>query len=98
MHFVKLPILKNIIYNDDNLCLKKGELKEKTLDAIFSLPIKIPNPLLKKRIPDSDSKIGRNLGGFRIADSDFDGQPYFIYIDIYLNKAKNTWLINILPV
>ena len=45
---------------------KKGELKEKTQDANFSLPIKNPNPLLKKRIPDSDSKIGQKLGGFRI--------------------------------
>ena len=34
---------------------KKGELKEKTQDANFSLPIKNPNPLLKNgfliRIP-----------------------------------------------
>ena len=46
---------------------KKREFKEKTHDADLSLLIKNPNPLLKKRIPDSDSpKIGR------IPDSDSD--------------------------
>ena len=48
-------ILKDIIYNDDNLCLKKGGVERKTQDANFSLPNKIPNPLLKNgfriRIP-----------------------------------------------
>ena len=41
---------------------KKGEFKEKTQDANFSLPIKNPDPLLKNRYwneeSDSDSKIG----------------------------------------
>ena len=44
---------------------KKAELKEKTQDANFSLPIKNPNPLLK-----TDSGFGfknwLKLGGFRI--------------------------------
>ena len=45
----------------------RGGLKEKTQDTNFSLTIKNPNPLgIKKRIPDSDSKIGQKLGGFRI--------------------------------
>ena len=51
---------------------KKGELKEKTQDANFSLPIKNPNPLLKNgfriRIPNL-AKIGL------IPDSDTDCQP-----------------------
>ena len=47
---------------------KKRQLKEKTQDANFSLPIKNPESAIKKRIPDqdSDSKIGQKLGGFRI--------------------------------
>ena len=57
---------------------KKRELKEKTQDANFSPPIKNPNPLLKKLIPDSDSKIDQKLGGFRISDSDC--QPYSKYL------------------
>ena len=52
---------------------KKGELKEKTQDANFSLPIKNPNPLLKNgsriwiRIP----KLAKNWAdsGFWIPDS-----------------------------
>ncbi len=41
---------------------KKGELKEKTQEANFSLPIKNPNPLLK-----TASGFGfQNLGGARI--------------------------------
>ena len=40
-------VLKDIIYNDDNLCLKKAEFKEKTPDRNLSLPIKNPHPLLK---------------------------------------------------
>ena len=45
-------ILKDIMYNDDNRCLQKGEVE----DANISLPIKNPNPLLKNgfRILDSD--------------------------------------------
>ena len=54
-------ILKDFIHNNNLL----GELKEKTKDANFSLPIKNPNQLLK-RIPDSDSKIDQKLGGYRI--------------------------------
>ena len=38
---------------------KNRELKEKTQDANFSIPIKNPESAIKKRIPDSDSKIGR---------------------------------------
>ena len=51
---------------------KEEELKEKTQDANFSLPNKNPESAIKKRIPDpdSDSKIGRKLGRFRILDSD----------------------------
>ena len=47
---------------------KKGELKEKTQDANFSLPNKNPESAIKKWIPDpdSDSKSGQKLGGFRI--------------------------------
>ena len=45
---------------------KKRELKEKTQDANFSLPIQNPESAIKKRIPDPDSKIGQKLGGFRI--------------------------------
>ena len=45
---------------------KEEELKEKTQDANFSLPNKNPESAIKKRIPDSDSKIGQKLGGFRI--------------------------------
>ena len=45
---------------------KEEELKEKTEDAIFSLPNKNPESSITKRIPDSDSKIGKKLGGFRI--------------------------------
>ena len=41
---------------------------EKTQDANFSLPNKNPESAIKKRIPDSDSKIGQKLGGFRIAN------------------------------
>ena len=41
---------------------KKRELKEKTQDANFSLPIKNPESAIKKRIPDSDSKIGQKSG------------------------------------
>ena len=50
---------------------KKRELKEKTQDTNFSLPIKNPESAIKNRIPDpdSDSKIGPKLGGFRILDS-----------------------------
>ena len=46
---------------------KKGELKEKTQDANFSLPIKNPNLLLKNgfRIP----KLAKNW-------ADSDCQPY----------------------
>ena len=56
---------------------KKQELKEKTQDANFTLPIKSPNPLgIKKRIPDS--KIGQKLGGFRIANP-------INYMDIVVN-------------
>ena len=51
---------------------KKRQLKEKTQDANFSLPIKNPNPLLKNgfwiRIP----KLTKNWAdsGFLIPDSD----------------------------
>ena len=45
---------------------KKWELKEKTQDANFSLPIKNPESAIKKRIPDS--KIGPKIG--RIPDPD----------------------------
>ena len=54
---------------------KKAELKEKTQDANFSLPIKNPESAIKKRIPDSDYKIDQKLGGFQIPDSDTDCQP-----------------------
>ena len=47
---------------------KKGKLKEKTKDANFSLPIQNPESAIKKRIPDSDSKIGPKIG--RIPDLD----------------------------
>ena len=51
---------------------KKEELKEKTQDANFSLPIKNPNPLFKNgfriRIPKFTKKF---------PDSDTDCQPYF---------------------
>ena len=46
---------------------KKWELKEKTQDANFSIPIKNPDSAIKKRIPDSDSEIGLKIG--RIPDS-----------------------------
>ena len=46
--------------------LKKWELKEKTQDANFSIPIKNPESAIKKRIPDPDSKIGPKIG--RILD------------------------------
>ena len=47
---------------------KKRELKEKTQDANFSIPIKNPESAIKKRIPDpdSDSKICPKIG--RIPD------------------------------
>ena len=53
--------------------LKKGELKEKTQDGNFSLPIKNSNSLLKKRIPDSDSKLAKNWVdfGFGLPTLDF---------------------------
>ena len=57
---------------------KKRDLKEKTQDANFSIPIKNPESAIKKRIPDSDSKIDQKLGGFRIPDSDTDCQPYYL--------------------
>ena len=49
---------------------KKRQLKEKTQDTNFSLPIKNPESAIKKRItdPDSDSKIGPKIG--RIPDPD----------------------------
>ena len=49
---------------------KEEELKEKTQDANFSIPIKNPESAIKKRIPDpdSDSKIGPKI--LRIPDSD----------------------------
>ena len=53
---------------------KKGELKEKTQDAKFSLPIKNPNPLLKNgfpiRIRIPKLTINWADSGFRIPDSD----------------------------
>ena len=58
--------------------LKKWELKDKTQDANFSIPIKNPESAVKKRIPDPDSKIGPKIGripdprsGFRIANPIF---------------------------
>ena len=48
--------------------LKKRQLKEKTQDANFCLPIKNPESVIKKRISDPDSKIGPKIG--RIPDSD----------------------------
>ena len=58
--------------------LKKWELKEKTQDANFSIPIKNPESAMKKRIPDPDSKIGPKIGripdpgsGFQIANPIF---------------------------
>ena len=54
---------------------KKRELKEKTQDANFSIPIKNPESSIKKRIPDPDSKIGQKLGGFRIRIPDTDCHP-----------------------
>ena len=56
-------ILKDFMYNDD-----KRELKEKTQDANFSLPIRNLKSAIKKRIPHPDSKIGPKIG--RIPDSD----------------------------
>ena len=64
-------ILKDFIYNDDKIifAFKKGELKEKTQDANFSLPINNPNPLLKNgfriRIPKLDGS------RIRIANTSF---------------------------
>ena len=51
---------------------EKGELKEKTQDANFSITIKNPVSAIKKRIldPDSDSKIGPKIGRIRIPDPD----------------------------
>ena len=49
---------------------KKWELKEKTQDANFSIPIKNLESAIKKLIPDSDSKIKQKLGGSRIPDLD----------------------------
>ena len=46
---------------------KKGELKEKTQDANFSLPIKNPNPLLKSGFRIRIPKLAKNW-----ADSDTD--------------------------
>ena len=45
---------------------KKGELKEKTQDANFSLPIKNPNPLLKNGFRIRIPKLTKNW-----ADSGF---------------------------
>ena len=61
-------ILKDIIYNDDNLCLQKGGVERKTQDANFSLPIKNPNPLLKNRFRIRIPKLAKNWAdsGFRI--------------------------------
>ena len=39
---------------------KKGELKEKTQDANFSLPIKNPNPLLKNGFRIRIPKLAKN--------------------------------------
>ena len=68
--------------------LKKWELKEKTQDANFSIPIKNPESAIKNWIPDPDSKIGPKIGripdpgfGFRIARQ---CQPYFFV---------NSWVI-----
>ena len=52
---------------------KKGELKEKTQDANFSLPIKNMIPLLKM---DSGFVFQNWLKIGRIPDSDTDCQPY----------------------
>ena len=52
---------------------KKGELKEKTQDAYFSLPIKNPNPLLKNGFGFQNwLKIGRIR--IRIANPNFKTQ------------------------
>ena len=60
-------ILKDIIYNDESLCLQRGGIERKNLDGFFSVPNKNPESAIKKRIPDSDSKIGRIPDcGFRI--------------------------------
>ena len=53
---------------------KKAELKEKTQDANFSLPIKNPNPLLKNGFQIRIPKLAKNL-----ADSGF-GLPTLIII------------------
>ena len=58
---------------------KKRELKEKTRDANFSLPIKNPKPLLKK-----DSKIDQKFGGFGY------GLPtLYIQFFCYKHKTRN---------
>ena len=53
---------------------KKAELKEKTEDANFSLPIKNPNPLLKNEFRIQIPKLAKNL-----VDSGF-GLPTLIII------------------
>ena len=54
---------------------KKGELKEKTQDANFSLPIKNPNPLLKNgfriRIPKLTKNWADSRSRIRIANPSF---------------------------
>ena len=61
---------------------KKRELKEKTQDANFSIPIKNPESANKKRIPDSDSKIGPKISllSFFFQLSLFEGKDYHHYI------------------
>ena len=49
-----------------------------TQDANFSLEIKNLNPLQKKRIQDSDSKIGQKLGGFRVRIANPNDYYYYL--------------------
>ena len=60
-----------------NFAFKNGELKEKTQDAIFSLPIKNSNRLLKNRFRIRIPK----LGGFRIgiANPNLNTKKLFIF-------------------
>ena len=75
---------------------KKRQLKQKTQDANFSKPIENPESDIKKRIPDSDSKIGPKNG--RIPDPDC--QPYYKYsdrpieeknINVVKNNIEHEW-------
>ena len=77
---------------------KKRELKEKTQDANFSIPIKNPESAIKKRIPDSDSKIGQKLGGFRIrsANPSIDTKSFIDTLSYLLAQKLEVLLLHLI--